>query len=71
MVEGGNHCSQGLHCQDKCDHISGKHKQAKETVGHWIWKNVRTRVSEQERVCYGSLVKVKLMFWRCSQTTLI
>ena len=29
-------CSQGLHgtCQCWCDHISGKQKQAKETVGH-------------------------------------
>ena len=36
MVEGGNHCSQGLHgcCQYRCDHISGKHEQAEEIVGH-------------------------------------
>ena len=73
MFEGGNHCSQELHgcCQYRCDHISGKHKQAEETVGHWIWKNFQTRVSEQERVCCGSLVKVRLMFGRCSRTTLI
>ena len=38
---------------------SGKHKQAVETVGHWIWKNFRTRVSEWERLCCGSHVKVK------------
>ena len=30
MVEGENHCSQGLHgnCQYRCDHISGKRQQA-------------------------------------------
>ena len=71
--EGGSHCNQGLHgcCQCKCDHISDKHKQAEETVGHWIWKSFRTRASEQERLCCGYLVKVRLMFWRCSSTTLI
>ena len=73
MVEGGNHCSQGLHgsCQYRCDHASGKHKQAEETIRHWIWKNFRTPVSEQQRLCCGSLVKVKLMFGRCSRTTLL
>ena len=36
MFEGGNHCGQGPHgcCQYWCDHISGKHEQAEETVGH-------------------------------------
>ena len=36
MVESGNHCSQGLDgwCQYRCDHISGKHKQAEETIRH-------------------------------------
>ena len=33
--------------------------------------NFRTRVSEQELLCCASLVKVKLMFGRCSRTTLI
>ena len=35
MVEGGNHCSEGPHgcCQYRCDHTSGKHKQAEETMG--------------------------------------
>ena len=35
MVEVGNHCSHGLRgsCQYRCDQNSGKHKQAKETVG--------------------------------------
>ena len=34
IVEGGNRCSQGLHGsgQYRCDHISGKRKQAEETL---------------------------------------
>ena len=58
---------QGLHdsCQYRCDNSSGKHKQAEETIRHWIWRNFRTRVSEQERLCYDSLVNVILMFERC------
>ena len=72
VVEGGNHCSQGPHgrCQYRCDHTSGKHKQA-ETVGHWIWQNFWTRVSEKERLCCDSLVKVKQMSGKCSLTILI
>ena len=35
----------------------------------WIRKNFWIRVSEQERLCCGSLVKVKLMFGICSRTT--
>ena len=35
MVEGGNNYGQGPHgcCQYRCDHVSGKQKQAKDTVG--------------------------------------
>ena len=39
------------------------------TVGHWIWKNFRTRVSDKERQCCGSLVMVKNVFGSCSLTT--
>ena len=39
------------------------------TVGHQIWKNFRTRVSDKERQCCGSLVMVKNVFGSCSLTT--
>ena len=43
----------GIHgsCQHRCDHVSGKHTQAQEDRWTlWIWKNFRTRVSEQQRL---------------------
>ena len=49
---------------NKCDHVSGKHKQAQETVGHCgFGKNFQTRVSEQERLCCGSLVNGQIDVW--------
>ena len=29
----------------------------------WIWKNLLIRVSEQEHLCYGFLVRAKQMSW--------
>ena len=34
-------------------------KQTEKTFGHWIWKNLRIRVSGQEHQFCGFLVKVK------------
>ena len=50
--------------------FSGKYKQAGKIFGHWIWKNFRIRVSEQEHLCCGFLADVKLMFGSCSLTIL-
>ena len=63
-VEGGNHCCQGLHgsYQYLCDHFSGKCKPRRPLDAVDLEELPDTRVSEQERLCCGSLVKVKFTF---------
>ena len=51
-----------------CVYFSSYCKQTKKTSGDWIWKNFQIRVSGQQHLCCGFLVKVKLMFGSCFLT---